>query len=199
MKSTFLPVLVALVVMGATLPVRAQDDSDSPGLAYATLFLPIPAGTAINVRPWDNSAENQSVKGSFQDALAQHGVRLADNGTPLLLNFETSVESLAVPSVGGPSLGEVQGRNYDSRIRMNLWSNSKDSLLAGRHSDDDSATTRYVLRATLDNQDTGERLWQGEAHYTAVVTDETKTFIAMAPILVGEFGKNVQPKPFRLQ
>lgn len=198
MRLTFLPVLVALVVVGAALPVRAQDDNDSPGLAYATLFMPIPVGTPINVRPWDNSAENQTVRESFTDALTQHGVHLADKGTPLMLNFETRVESLAVPG-NGPSLGEVQGRNYDSRIRMNLWSNSQDSVLAGRRSNDDSATTRYVLRATLDNQDTGERLWQGEAHYTAVVTDETKTFVAMAPILIAEFGKNVQPQPFRLQ
>lgn len=196
MTLRLLPILVALIVVGA-LPVRAEDDG-SPGLAYASLFMPIPAGTPINVRPWDNSAENQRVQESLTDALTQRGVPLAGKGTPLTLNFETRVESLAVPGYG-PSLGEVQGRNYDSRIRMNLWSNSQDSVLAGHRSNDDSATTRYILRATLDDQKTGERLWQGEAHYTAVVTDETKTFVAMAPILVAGFGKNLHPKSFRLQ
>jgi hypothetical protein len=197
MTLRLLPILVVLAVVGAALPVRAEDDG-SPGLAYASLFTPIPAGTPINVRPWDNSAENQRVQESLTDALTQQGVALTGKGTPLTLNFETKVESLAVPGVG-PSLGQVQGRNYDSRIRMNLWSNSEDSVLAGRRSNDDSATTRYILRATLDDQTTGERLWQGEAHYTAVVTDETKTFVAMAPILLSGFGKNLHPKSFRLQ
>lgn len=191
--------LIAATLVGATVPALADDDDGpAPGLAYASSFFPVPAGTAISVRPWDNTDENLRVKRSLAEALGRRGVKLTDGRASLMLNFETEVESLAVPGVG-PSLGQVQGRNWDSRVRMNLWSNSQDSVLNGRHTEASSATTRYILRATLDDQQSGQRLWQGEATYTGAVTDEAATFSAMAPVLADGFGENLRPKSFRIQ
>ncbi len=204
MTLRLLSIFVALAITCAVMPVRAQDtrhdnsEDGSPGVAYASSFMPVPVGAPINVRPWDNTAENQRVKSSFTDALHRRGVPLSNGGTALTLNFETEIESLAVPGAG-PTLGQVQGRNWDSRIRMNLWSNSQDSVFAGRRTDGSTATTRYILRATLDDQQSGQRLWQGEATYTGSVTDEAATFAAMAPILVDGFGENLRPKSFRIQ
>ena len=186
MTSKLLPILVAMAIAGvATLPVRAEDDDNNrPGLTYASLFSPVPAGAPINVQPWDNTSDNQRVKRSFTEALHRRGVSVTDGRASLTLNFETDVESLAVPGVGS---GRDQLR--DSRIRMSL----------GSGSDTRAATTRYILKATLDDQKSGERLWQGEATYTGAVSDETGTFAAMAPVLVDGFGQNVRPKTFRIQ
>jgi hypothetical protein len=203
MTFRLLSVLVALAIVSSAVPGRAEDnnnqDGAAPGLAYASSFFPVPAGTPINVQPWDNTTDNQRVTSSFTKALNRRGVPLTDQRAKLILNFETEVDSLAAPGTG-PTLGQAQGRSYDSRIRMNLWSNNQDSLLNGRQgSDDNTATTRYILRATLDDQQSGERLWQGEATYTGVVNDETAIFAAMAPILVDGFGQNLRPKTFRVQ
>jgi hypothetical protein len=204
MASKLVALLVACAVFSVPLAARADDDNGSgvaPGLAYATSYSPIPSGTPISVRPWDNSAENQRVKLGFTEALKRRGVPLTDGQTSLILNFETEVDSLAVPGAG-PSSGPVRDRNGESRLRMSLWSSTQDSVLTGRRGegDDDggSATTRYILRATLDDQ-SGQRLWQGEATYTGVIMDETATFAAMAPILVDGFGQNVRPKGFRIR
>lgn len=195
-----LPILAVCVTMLAASPSFADTDEDlGPGLAYASAYGPIPPGEAVAVRPWDNNNDSQRVKASFTDALSRRGVRLTETGTPLTLNFETEIESLAVPNTG-PSLGQVQGRNWDSRVRMNLWSNSQDSVIAGRRSDSSAfGTTRYILRATLDDQRTGQRLWQGEASYTGASNDQAGTFAAMAPVLVDGFGENLRPKSFRIE
>jgi len=178
-------------VLGTPVMARADDVGDAaPGLAYASSFLPVPTGTPINVRPWDNSAENQRVKQSFTEALNRRGVPLTDGGTSLTLNFETEVESLAVPGIG-TGLGQVRN---ESRVHMDI----QDNLLGGRTADS-SGTTRYILRATLDDQQSGQRLWQGEASYTGAVVDETATFAAMAPVLVDGFGETVHPKGFRIR
>ena len=191
--------LIVATLFSAAIPALADNDEGAaPGLAYASSFFPVPSGTPISVRPWDNSDENLRVKRSFTEALGRRGVPLTDGRTSLMLNFETEVESLAVPGVG-PSLGQAQGRNRDSRIRMNLWSNSQDGILSGSRTEGSSATTRYILRATLDDQQSGQRLWQGEASYTGAVTDEAATFSAMAPFLVDGFGENLRPKGFRIQ
>lgn len=184
-----LPVMVAFAIFGTALPVWAEDEEAAPGLAYASSFIPVPAGTPIDVQPWDNTADNQRVKMSFTEALNRHGVPLMERRATLVLNFETEVDSLAVP---------VGGFGRDSRVRMSLGSNSEDALT--RHTDGGgSATTRYILRATLDDQRSGERLWQGEATYTGAVTDEAAVFAAMAPILIDGFGQNLRPKTFRIQ
>ncbi len=197
--------MLRIVGVCATLAVAAApaiadtEEDTAPGVAYASSYGPIPLGFAVMVRPWDNTNDNQRVKASFTDALSRRGITLAENGSPLTLNFETEIESLAVPAYGH-SLGQVQGRNWDSRARINLWSNQQDSVLAGRRSDTASfATTRYILRATLDDQRTGQRLWQAEASYTGPSNDQAGTFAAMAPVLVDGFGENFRPLTFRIQ
>ena len=198
-----LPVLARIAAVAAVLMAPAAlaetDEDGAPGVAYASAYGPIPPGLAIAVRPWDNTADAQRVKASFADALSRRGVKLAEANAPLSLNFETEIESLAVPP-GGPSLGQVQARNWDSRVRMNLWSNSQDSVFAGRRGDGSAAgTTRYILRVTLDDQRSGQRLWQGEASYTGATNDQAGTFAAMAPVLIEGFGENLRPKSFRIQ
>lgn len=174
-------------------------DGPAPGRTHASSYAPLPSGAALAVRPWDNSAANLRLKANFTDAISKRGLRLAESGAPLSLNFETEVESLSTPDTG-PTLGQVQGRNHDTRVRMNFWSTTQDSVLTGRQggSSANLGSVRYVLRATLDDQRSGQRLWQGEASYTANPADETTTFALMVPVLVDNLGQTVRPKAFRI-
>lgn len=195
----------ATVFLLSLSPGFAQNQSQSqdgplPGRTHAAAYAPMPSDLSITVRPWDNNSANQRLKSKFTETLSQRGVRLAEAGAPLTLNFETEVESIAVPD-GGPSLGQLQARNHESRIRMNLWSSTQDSVVTGRRSGGEAGggSVRYVLRATLDDQRNGQRLWQGQTSYEVTSGDETTTFALMIPVLVESLGQTVRPKGFRIE
>jgi hypothetical protein len=196
--------VVALSVWAIVGPAAAQSpgapaDSPPPGRTHASSYAPLPGDLPVTVRPWDNSAANLRLKANFTDAMSKRGVRLAETGTPLLLNFETEIENLGGTEYN-PTLGQVQGRNHDTRVRLNFWSSTQDSVMTGRRDGGvpNLGSVRYVLRATLDDQRSGQRLWQGEASYTAAPSDETTTFALMVPVLVDNLGQNVRPRAFRI-
>jgi hypothetical protein len=108
---------LAGLLVGADV-ARADDEDPMPGRSYASSFGPVPANTPITVKPWDNSTANLRIKSSFSEQLSKRGIKMTETGTPLLLNFDTEIENLASPGLG-PSLGQLQGRNWDSRVRMN--------------------------------------------------------------------------------
>lgn len=193
-----LPAIAGLIFGLA--PAIAQDDAGpTPGRVYASSYGPVPENTLMVVRPLDNSAANLRVKNGFAEALSRRGVKLTETGAQLALNFETEVESLG-GSGAGPSLGQIKAENEDKRIRMNFWSTTQDSILTGRQgSGGSSGTVRYILRATIDDQRTGQRLWQSEASYTGAPSDEVSAFIGMTPVIVEGLGQSVRPKGFRLE
>lgn len=192
----------ALFGAGLSAPVFAQAPSApgaAPGRLHASAYAAVPQDLAASVRPWDNSAANLRLKTTFANSLKGRGIRLVDGGAPLSFNFETEVENLSVPE-GGPTLGQVIARNHDSRVRMNFWSTTQDSLTQGRRSEAErSGTVRYILRATLDDQRSGTRLWQGEANYVGAPADETAIFAAMVPVLVDAYGQTVRLRSFQVE
>jgi len=190
---------VAALVLGLAPSLAQSPDGPPPGRTHASSYAPIPAGLAIAVRPWDNTSANLRLKGKFAETLAQRGVKLAESGAPLNLNFETEVESIAVPE-GGPTLGQVQARNHESRVRLNFWSTTQDSVTQGRRSNEiGNSSVRYILRATLDDQRSGQRLWQGQTTYDITSGDETTTFALMVPVLLDGLGQTVRPRGFRVE
>lgn len=195
-----LGLLGAMALALSLSPGFAQNpDAPLPGRTHAASYAPVPSGLPIAVRPWDNNAANLRLKSKFTEALSQRGVTLAEAEAPLALNFETEMESIAVPD-GGPTLGQVQARNHESRVRMNLWSSTQDSVVTGRRSGDSlGGTVRYVLRATLDDQRNGQRLWQGQTSYDITSGDEATTFSLMIPVLVEGLGQTVRPRGFRIE
>lgn len=189
---------VPAAAQSAPPPGPTSAGGTGPGRLHASSYAPLPADLATAVRPWDNSAANLRLKATFADTLSRRGVKLGEGNVPLALNFETEVESLSVPD-GGPTLGQVIARNHDSRVRMNFWSTTQDSLTQGRRGDNATlGTVRYVLRATLDDRRSGTRLWQGEASYTGAPADETAAFAAMVPVLLEAYGQTVRRRSFQV-
>jgi len=195
-----LAISVSIVAAAGLSPSFAQNPEGAlPGRAHAASYAPLPADLSIAVRPWDNNAANQRLKSKFTEALSQRGVKLAEGSASLTLNFETEVESIAVPD-SGPTLGQLQARNHESRVRLNFWSSTQDSVLTGRRSGEiGGSSVRYVLRATLDDRRNGQRLWQGQTSYDATSGDETTTFALMVPVLVESLGQTIRPRSFRVE
>ena len=184
----------AAVLLAAT-PVAA--DEPSPGVARSMNFLALSPDAAVTIRPLDNTRANLALKQSFAAALKKRAVRVEEQNAIYVLNFETEVDQAARRQE--PSFGSSSGSNRDE-VRINVWATRQDSLLRGRADDQvDRGTLRYILTATLEDERTGRRLWQGEASYAGAPADEAATLAAMAGVLAGQLGQTVRQKNFRLE
>ena len=191
-----------LGMIGATLllassPAGADDAAISPGLAHSTNFIALSPDAAVTVRPLDNTRANLTLKQHFAAALKKRSVRVEDSSS-YVLNFETEVDQTIRRA--GPTLGSVASTNRQSEVRVNVWSSGQDSVLRGQVRDQqDRGALRYVLTATLEDERTGRRLWQGEASYTGAPADEATTLAAMASVLADQLGQTVRQKNFRIE
>jgi hypothetical protein len=83
---------------------------------------------------------------------------------------------------------------------LNFETEVDQAIARGRPSEaSDRGTLRYVLTATLDDERTGRRLWQGEASYAGAPADEATTMAAMAAVLAEQLGQTVRQKTFRIE
>ncbi|HEX6980111.1 MAG TPA: hypothetical protein VF342_12500 [Alphaproteobacteria bacterium] len=180
----------------ATCAAAEEADPHAPGQARSVSFAPFPPELGVAIRPLDDSTVNLHLKDRFAAALAGRSVRVQEMPAPLVLNFETEVDQTFGRRTLGP--GEVQISNWESQARLNLWSSTRDSVL-GAPRDTIRGTLRYVLIATLDDEQTGRRLWQGEASYAGAPADEAAALAAMVPILADQFGRTVRQRSFRLE
>jgi hypothetical protein len=205
-----------VLLLGAVLPVEADDvvDPSAPGQARSTAFTALPAGAAIVVRPLDNSDTNMRVAATFNDALAKRSIRSSDAGARYALNFDIEVQPIRQPSLK-PTTGDlrappplsndlqgvkpddVRGNLDDSQIRIQMGGSGNAEDVPPRRGDLASrGSLRYVMRATLDDQHAGQRLWQGEATFADGSTDEQLAYAKMADALVDQLGRTERQRSF---
>jgi hypothetical protein len=167
---TLAPVCAAIVLAAG---MAAADDPGSPGVARSMNFLALSPDAVVTVRPFDNTRANLALKQKFAAALKKRSVHVDDAAAPYVLNFETEVAQ----TIRRPTSALASG-----------WSATQDR-----------GTLRYVLTATLEEERTGRRLWQGEASYAGAPADEATTLAAMAAVLAGQVGQTVRQKNFRIE
>jgi hypothetical protein len=178
--------------------VAAAAEESSPGVARSMSFFVLTPDATVAIRPLDNTRANLALKQQFATALKKRAVRVDDKNAPYVLNFETEVDQPVRRTEH--SFGSASASNRDSEMHINVWATRQDSLLRGRPDDQtDRGTLRYVLTATLDDERTGRRLWQGEASYAGAAADEAATLAAMASVLADQLGQTVRQKNFRLE
>ena len=198
--------------LGAALPVEAADTVDpaAPGQARSTAFTTVPAGAAISVRPLDNSDANMRIAATIAEALAKRGYRGGTNAR-YSLNFNIEVEPIRQPSarstntlrsveplsndLQGVRPEDVRGNIDDSQFRIQMGGSTDDN--PPRRGDLGSrGSLRYVMTATLDDQQGGQRLWQGEATFADSATEEQAAYAMMANTLVDQLGRTVRQRSF---
>lgn len=205
-RASRIGLFAAALMMFAARSVAASewtDDRDGPGRAASVSYRAMQGGTAIAVRPLDNSPRNLTVAAALARALRERGLAVADDA-PLVLEFATATESTAVslPPRGRPAdprrvdIGRERdlGRGDAVDARVDLYSNTRSSVLTGVRKSD--MGLRYVLRATLAER-AGARLWEGHTEYREIASDDEHVFGAMAPLLAGMVGQTTGERRFR--
>jgi hypothetical protein len=218
LQSTLIRLSGALVMsLGAMLPAAAEDTFDpaAPGQARSTAFATLPSGATIAVRPLDNSDANLRVAASFAEALTKRGFRSSDNVARYALNFDIEVQPIRQPlpkqTTGelrsAPSsmvnndlrgdLTDPRGNLDDGQVRFKMGVANPDDALPPRRGDlTTRGALRYIMTATLDDQQSGQRLWQGEATFADSATEEQAAYAMMANALVDQLGRTVRQRSF---
>ena len=195
MKKLVLP--VALLSFAAlTAPASAD------GTMNAVAYHPVPAGSAIMVRPLDNSDHNMMLKGDFERALRQKGYAVSDDAK-LVLTFET-LDTAGSWTGGGPNPFVELSNNPDQtgveapRVRFNLFNSQRGGIL----NPDRTERTRMVtpstfrIEATIDSTVDGQRVWQGWSAIDIGAGDNREMTRAMVPVMVEGIGQTVRERQF---
>ncbi len=175
--------VVALALLFAALPVRAQTIADVVAVAYRDL----PAGTALRLRLLDDSDLNLQVRDMVAGQLTGAGYSISDDAA-FVLQIETETVSDAAVD---PSLGSFQAGTEGSEVRLNLWSSREDSLLQRRRDGTSSALVYRISLGLYDERD-GRYYWRGTASGLLEQTDAAGASREMVPLLLAHFGKTAR-------
>jgi len=195
------PVLALLLALGAAAPVAAQSDAGdlrAPGRLNAQAYRDVPATGSVRVRAYDDTRENRRLQTQIERAVERKGRRIEDKNADLALSFEIEVRQ--VGRAGPPQgIGTFTADRNESRLRLNLYSNTEDSIVNPRRAElGSSGSVQYTMVISLDDA-RGTRLWQGTATLLGAPGDETSAYGSMARALIDEFGQTARQKPFRVE
>ena len=187
------------------LALSAATAALADGQMSAVSFQPLPRGSALFVRPLDNSDHNLVLQKDFERVLRQKGYTVSRDAA-LILTFETR-DTAGSWSGGGPNRIVELSNNPDQtgieapQVRFNLFNSARGGLL----NPDRRELTRTVtpssfrIDVTIDDKSNGKRLWQGWSSADIGPGDNRKMTRNMIPILVNSLGQTVSQKSFTLQ
>lgn len=195
-RSGFLLTSVGLLLMILTGSLAIQAQEAVGGVINAMSFHRIPEDQPILVRPLDDSPENLSIKTQLEQALTKKGFAVAKEGSFLVLSFETRRELGGGPTPGRQVTNRFVERHEDSDFGDRRY---KPQIGKGSTKGPTSiSASRFRLDATLDDKQSGKRLWRGWT-IARMKGDETSNLArAMAPVLADSLGETVREHTFEI-
>ena len=192
-----MPALVSAVLLMATA-------ASADGTMSAVSYQPMPAGSALLVRPLDNSDHNMLLKADFERALRGKGYTIA-NDAKLVFTFET-MDTAGAWTGGGPNPFVELSNNPDQtgieapRVKFNLFNTERGGIL----NPDRTEVTRMVtpssfrIDVTIDSLTDGKRLWHGWGSIDIGAGDNREMTRSMVPVMVDGVGKTVRQQKFQV-
>jgi len=185
-------VSAALAVLGGSSALRAQEGVS--GVINAVSYHPMPKGLSILVRPLDDSTENLVIKKDLEQALTADGFTVAKDSSVIVLSFETRREL-----GGGPTPTRQITKQFVERHEQTDIVDRRYRPQIGKSSPKGPSSigaSRFRLDATLDDKQSGKRLWRGWTIARMYGDETNKLAKAMVPVLVGNLGETVREQTF---
>lgn len=187
--------MIGLFFVPAAIQSAWAQGAGGSGQVDAVSYREVPDPLATSVTLFDDSSLDLRIRDEMVAALerAKHSVGA---GSPFELELTSEMHAGGV-NVADPNLGSVSSDNDDTRIEMNIWSSSQDSILGGRHSGTGGrAVGHFEIRAALRERSLGEVVWQGRA-IVAAERDQVEPYVApMVESLVESLGRTVRHGTF---
>lgn len=192
---------VAAVLAG---PALGADDAPPQPRGYLTAFAcdTLSSPLQLRVEVMDNTSQNLKLKDILVQRLEKNGATIVDS-SPQVLSLEVAVARQATRNRPGDMVdvrvgGErpEEGTSDYARVRMNIWSSTRDSLLTGRQPGvEEEGFDTLRLRASLNSRSDGRCLWQGEIVENLDGEDAYGAAAKLIPRLADAVGQAVNRKP----
>lgn len=184
-----------LSVLIGTMPLHAQG-IELNAVSYAE----IPHGEAVTVEVYDDSKEVLKLKKLFEEELRLQGYSLSETGR-LILSFE--VQDTSGKWTGGGPNRLVEIGNSDNHtgkdapdVRVNIFDSQRGGLLNPKRDKGITqvAPSQFRIDATIEDRQSGKRLWQGWSITDAntASNEDTAHHRSMVKPIIENIGKTVR-------
>lgn len=165
------------------------------GVLRTVSYREVPQPLSLSVTLFDDSRLDLRIRDQMVAALEQAEHTLGpESRFELELSSESQTGGL---TSDGRSLGRVSSSEDDSRIEMNIWSSTQDSILGGRHSDRQRVIAgSFAIRATLRERTLGQVVWEGRAVVGVERNQADPYLAAMVRSLAQSLGRTVRDGRF---
>lgn len=184
------------LAVGIVEPAWAQRPVVSgTGELRAMSYREVPESLSVTVSLLDDSELDLRIRQEMIAALerAKHDVK---SDSPFELELSSDSQTGGIISAG-PTLGRLSSSEDDSRIEMNIWSSTQDSILGGRQSDRERLVHgRFAILATLRERTVGRVVWEGRATIGVERNQADPYLAAMVKSLVENLGRTVRRGSF---
>jgi len=193
-----LAALVSVFTVLATYNAGADE-----GTINSVSYGAIPKSASIEVRTFDDSDANLSLKKEFESALISAGYSIK-KGAALVLSFETRDEIGAWSTTDRRHIlsleaGGGRGGGENAKARVNVYDSASGGLFnKGQGGTSIVTPSQYRLDATLEDRASGKTLWQGWAKADLHASDGDTLTRSMIPAIVKHVGKTARLKTFSL-
>lgn len=174
-------------------PVAAQAPGDATGRVTTNALGEVVRGQTVLIDVLDDTDLNLRLQDVIADSLKQHGYEPASAGRYTLVFQTQEIHNLS----GDGGIGELSVSTREGiRMHMNLWSSTRDSLLADRSQNATDSVRLLHLDMTLRDRNDGKVVWQGQSFAEARGADRFLVFRQMVPQLVERIGETRDVETF---
>ena len=191
--------ILAAALLAAAVPAAGQAKDEAVGRVTAFACEALPSPLKIEVETSDGSPQADRLRRVLVRSLAARQA-VVTPGAPLRLNLY--VESVHAPEISKrPDLDKISSDNdIDERIRIRveIWSNSRNSIIGGRRDRIPAAADELLVEITLDSRTNGRCVWQGKAVYKLGGRNELSVAEKIIPLLVERLGRSARAEPIEI-
>jgi len=165
----------------------------------AVSFAEIPRGEAVTVETFDDSDQVLKLKSLFEEELRLQGYTVSKTGR-LILSFEAR-DTSGKWTGGGPNR-LIEIRNQDNHtgkdapdVRVNIFDSERGGLLNPKRDKGITqvAPSEFRIDATIEDRETGKRLWQGwSTTNDSTSGEDTAVRRTMVKPIIENIGKTVR-------
>lgn len=191
--------LLSIILITITVPSIGQETKEAAGHVTAFACVPVPTPLIVKVEPSDGSSQSDRLRRVLLRSLAAHQV-VVSSDAPLRLSLYVGPSHHSVVN-NMRSLNQLdRGEGYEERIwiRVDLWSNRRNSVIGGRRYQNAALADEVHIEITLDSQINGQCIWQGMALFRLDGRNEIVTAEKLIPLLVDRLGRSARAEPIKL-